>query len=80
MNYKCVIWSNSSHPREYEVHTRSAVKAGLELGRCEFGEVIEIRRKRTDELLSKAMWEPWAIKNGGYVRIYIPKNWRGRYE
>lgn len=79
MNYKCVIWSNSSHPREYEVHTRSAVKAGLEFGRCEFGEVVEIRRKRTDELLSKAAWEPWAIKNGGYVHVYIPKDWR-RFE
>ena len=51
--YKCVIYSDSSFPREYEVDSMSAMKAAKELGRCEFGEIVEIRRKKTDQLLAR---------------------------
>ena len=35
--YKCVIWSNNSHGREYTVATRSALCAAREYGRGEYG-------------------------------------------
>lgn len=41
--YKCIIWSNSSNGREYVVNTRSAYKAAQKYGRCEGGEVVQIR-------------------------------------
>lgn len=66
--YKCIIWSNSSHEREYDVQTRSAYKAAQELGRCEGGEVVEIR-SRSGRVLSRAKWTP---EDGGkYYRCTI---------
>lgn len=67
--YRCVIWSNSSLGREYEVETTSACKAAMKYGRCEFGEVVEIHRKRTNQLLSRAEWSP-ELHN--YYNCYIP--------
>ena len=55
--YKCVIWSNSSTGREYEVHTRSALKAAQMYGRCEGGEVVQIRT-RSGKVISEARWTP----------------------
>lgn len=69
--YKCVIWSDSSLGREYEVDTVSSIKAARELGRCEFGEVVEIRRKRTDQLLSRCFWSP---ELHDWRRCFIPRN------
>lgn len=60
--YKCVIWSHSSYGREYDVTTRSAYKAAYKLGRCELGEVVQIRT-RSGKVLSEARWE-----NGRYHR------------
>lgn len=77
MKYRCVIWSDSSLGREYDVETTSACKAAMKYGRAEFGEVVEIHRKRTGELLSKAVWIP-EIKE--YCHVYIPKGGRTYYE
>lgn len=67
--YKCIIWSNSSHEREYDVETRSAYQATLELGRCEGSEVVEIRTAKTGRRLSRAQWTP---EDGGkYYRVTI---------
>lgn len=66
--YKCIIWSNSSNGREYEVNTKSAYKAAQELGRCEGGEVVEIRNQ-SGRVLSRAQWTP---EDGGkYFRCEI---------
>lgn len=66
--YKCIIWSNSSHEREYDVATKSAYKAAQELGRCEGGEVVEIRNQ-SGRVLSRARWTP---EDGGkYYRCEI---------
>lgn len=66
--YKCIITSNSSQGREYEVTTRSAMKAAQDLGRCEGGEVVTITTKSGREL-SRVIWTP---EDGGhYVRASI---------
>lgn len=66
--YKCIIWSNSSNGREYETATRSAIKAAAEFGRCEGGEVVEIRNQ-SGRVLSRAQWTP---EDGGkYYRCEI---------
>lgn len=66
--YKCIITSNSSAGREYEVNTKSAMKAALEIGRCEGGETVTITTKGGREL-SRVIWTP---ENGGrYIRVNI---------
>lgn len=55
--YKCIIWSNSSHAREYDVKTKSAYKAAQALGRCEGGEVVDIRNQ-SGRVVSRAQWTP----------------------
>lgn len=75
--YKCVIYSDSSFPREYEVDSMSAMKAANEFGRGEFGEVVEVRRKRTNQLLSRVAWE-MGCGRSHYHRVYIGK--RVRYD
>ena len=55
--YQAVISSNSSHERAYEVSSRSAIKAAMDLGRCEGGEVVRIYNK-AGRLLSEARWTP----------------------
>lgn len=67
--YKCVIWSNYRHPAEYMVKTRSAMRAAAELGRCEGGEVVEIRTAKTGRLLSRVLWDQ--ADGGRYVRLCI---------
>lgn len=66
--YKCVIWSNSSHERTYNVHTRSAYKAAQELGRCDGGEIVEIRTA-SGNVISRAAYTP---EDGGkYYRCEL---------
>lgn len=67
--YKCVIWSNISHEREYTVKTKSAMKAAMELGRCEGGEVVQIETMTTGRVLSRVQW---TSENGGkYIRVCV---------
>ena len=67
--YKCVIWSDSTHEREYTVTSKSAMRAAMELGRCEGGEVVQIETLTTGRILSRVQWSP---KNGGkYIRVCI---------
>lgn len=66
--YKCIIWSNNSYDREYDVTTRSAMTAAKELGRCEGGEVVQIQTT-TGRVLSEVRWTP---ENGGkYYRCQV---------
>ena len=52
---KAIIKSNNTHPREYDVRTRSALVTAKELGRCEGGEVVEVRTNK-GKVIDKAMW------------------------
>lgn len=67
--YICRIWSNTSHEREYEVNTKSAMKAATEHGGCEYGEVVEIITPRTQRVISRVRWTP--EKGGRYYRCTI---------
>ena len=66
--YKCVIWSNSSNGREYYVNTRSAFKAAQMYGRCEGGEVAQIRTA-SGKVISEARWTP---EGGGKYYRTVP--------
>ena len=61
--YRCVIWSDSSYQRDYIAHTTSAYKSAMMLGRCEGGEVVEVRRVMSDVVLSRVVWTA-----GQYIR------------
>ena len=66
---KCVIWSDSSYPREYKVHTRSAMAAAKWFGRCENGEVVQIETMTTGRVISRVQWTP---EDGGkYIRVTV---------
>ena len=67
--YKCIIWSNSSYPREYEVNSKSAMKAAKDLGRCEGGEVVQIETLTTGRVLSRVIRNP--EKRSEYIRVTI---------
>ena len=56
--YKCIIWSNNSHGREYTVATRSAMCAAQEYGRGEYGEVVQIETLTTGCIVSRVQWTP----------------------
>lgn len=65
---KCIIYSNSSLGREYDVETKSAMKCAELYGRFEGGEVVEVRNN-SGKLLSKVMFTP---ENGGkYIRVAL---------
>lgn len=67
--YKCVIWSNNSHGREYTVATRSAICAAREYGRGEYGEIVQIETLTTGRIISRVQW---TLDNGGrYVRATV---------
>lgn len=67
--YKCVIWSNNSHEREYTVATRSAMCTAREYGRGEYGEIVQIETLITGRIISRVRWTP---ENGGrYVRVTV---------
>jgi hypothetical protein len=66
---KCIIWSNSSNGREYAVNTKSAYKAALTYGRCESGEVVQIRAMRSGKVISEVRWTP---EDGGKYYRTVP--------
>ena len=68
--YDVFIYSNSSHERKYETDSTSAMKAAAKFGRCEGGEVVSVVRKRTGQLLSRAVWN---TELHDYVHVYIGK-------
>lgn len=66
--YYCIIWSNNSYGRLYEVETKSAMKCASMFGRCEGGEVVSVCRQN-GHILSRVVWSP---ENGGeYVRVTV---------
>lgn len=67
--YKCIIWSNNSHDREYTVVSKSAMRAAMELGRCEGGEVVQIETMTTGRILSRVQWTPEG--GGKYIRVCV---------
>ena len=67
--YRCIIWSNTSHEREYAVKTRSAMRAAAELGRCEGGEVVQIETMTTGRVLSRVQWTPEDGEK--YIRVCV---------
>ena len=64
---KVIIKSNNSRPREYDTKSRSAIIATKELGRCEGGEVVEVRTNK-GKLIDKAMWNCESRK---YCRVCL---------
>ena len=67
--YKCIIWSNSSNGREYDVNTKSAYKAALTYGRCEGGEVVQTRTMRSGKVISEVRW---TSEDGGRYYRTVP--------
>ena len=65
---KCVIESNISYPREYDVKTSSAMKCADAYGRCEGGEIVTVYSP-SGKPLSQVRWTP---QDGGrYYRAFI---------
>ena len=64
---KAIIKSNNSHCREYNVKSRSAIVAARELGRCEGGEMVEIRTNK-GKLIDKALW---SCEDQKYFRVCL---------
>jgi hypothetical protein len=62
---KVIIKSNNSHRREYDVKSRSALVNAKELGRCEGGEMIEVRTNK-GKLIDKACW---SCEDQKYIRV-----------
>jgi hypothetical protein len=73
--YKCIIWSNSSNGKEYDVNTKSAYKAALTYGRCESGEVVQIRAMRSGKVISEVRW---TAENGGKYYRTVPAEQNSR--
>ena len=46
----CIIYSDSSLERTYDVQTTSAMKCAIKFGRCEGNETVIVRRKNGKEL------------------------------
>ena len=64
----CVITSDFSFGREYEVKTRNAMKCAQEYGRCEGGETVSIFTKK-GKLVDRVKWTP---EDGGrYYRCEL---------
>lgn len=64
--YNCVITSDFSNGREYEVTTKSAMKCAELYGRCDGGEVVTVYTK-SGKPVSRVMWSP---EDGGkYFRV-----------
>lgn len=71
LKYTCVIWSDSSHEREYQFNSQSAMKAAELFGRCEGGEVVQIQAN-DGHVISEVRWTP-----EGSGKYYRTKNFRG---
>ena len=65
--YICIIESNSSFPREYEVETSSAMKCANELGRLEGGETVTVYNKSKSKVIGRVKWSPEI----GYYRVVV---------
>jgi len=65
MKYIVKVWSNSTHEREYETDSRSAMKAAEKFGRHEGGEVVQVCNK-SGKVLSEVRWTP--EEGGHYYR------------
>ena len=64
MNF-CVIVSNASYGRVYDVKTASAMKAAKAFGRGDLGEIVTIMTK-AGKILSRVIWSACDRK---YVRV-----------
>ena len=64
---KAIIKSNNSRQREYDIKTRSALSAAKELGRCEGGEVVEVRTNK-GKLIDKVLW---SCESQKYFRVCL---------
>lgn len=64
-NYICEVWSNSNPGSSYLVTTKSAMRCAANYGRCEGGEVVQVRRKN-GTALSRVQWSP---VERGYIRV-----------
>lgn len=67
MSYICKITSNSTHPREYEVDTKSAVKCADLYGRADGGEVVTVYTKGGKAISSVS----WSAEERKYIRIAL---------
>lgn len=65
--YICEVWSNSSYGSTYTVATKSAMRCAADYGRCEGGEVVQVRRKN-GTVLSRVQWSP---EERGYIRVEV---------
>ncbi len=66
--YLAIISSNSSHQHTHKTISKGALKAALDFGRCEGGEVVRAY-SRAGRLLSEARWTP---EDGGkYYRCAV---------
>lgn len=73
--YICIITSNNSNGREYEVNTSSARKAAQTYGRCEGGEKVTILNKSRSRIVSQVIWTPEGGVGGKYIPTwYDPKD------
>ena len=66
-NYICEVWSNSNPGSTYTVATKSAMRCAADYGRCEGGEVVQVRRKN-GAVLSRVQWSP---EKRGYIRVEV---------
>lgn len=66
-NYICEVRSNSNPGSTYTVATKSAMRCAADYGRCEGGEVVQVRRKN-GTVLSCVQWSP---EERGYIRVEV---------
>lgn len=65
---KCIITSNSTYEREYDITTKSAMKCAHEFGRCEGGEIVTVYSPN-GKIISQVRFTP---EDGGkYYRCEI---------
>ena len=64
-NYICEVWSNSNPGSSYPVTTKSAMRCAADYGRCEGGEVVQVRSKN-GTILSRVQWSP---EERSYIRV-----------
>ena len=73
--YICIITSNGTNGREYEVNTSSARKAAQTYGRCEGGEKVTILNKSRTKIVSQVAWSPEGGIGGTYYATWFdPKD------
>lgn len=66
--YECIITSNNSY-HTHIVTTTSAAKCAAKYGRCEGGEIVTVKTKRSRRPLSCVMYTP---EDGGKYYAAIP--------